>query len=67
MEHRDFAALAKAAQALHASIRQHKTAQESHRRQAKRDSIALAGIRALFDRHGLTLEITETPSGRESQ
>ena len=60
MEHRDIAAIAAAAEALHASIQIHKTAQESHRRQAKRQSIALEELRAFAARHGITLEITQT-------
>jgi hypothetical protein len=58
MESQDIAAIAVAARALHASIQKHKTAQESHRRQAKRDSIALGELRALCRRLGITLEIT---------
>jgi hypothetical protein len=58
MEPQDIAAIAAAARALHASIQKHKTAQESHRRQAKRDSIALGELRALCRRRGITLEIT---------
>jgi hypothetical protein len=66
MEHRDIAAIAAAAEALHASIQIHKTAQESHRRQAKRQSIALEQLRAAYRRlTGVDLEITQTP--RRSQ
>ena len=65
MEHRDIAAIAAAAEALHASIQIHKTAQESHRRQVKRQSIALEQLRAVCERHGINLEITQTP--RRSQ
>jgi len=65
MEHRDYAAIAAAAEALHASIQIHKTAQESHRRQVKRQSIALEELRALCERLGIPLEITQTP--RRSQ
>lgn len=60
MEHRDIAAIAAAAEALHASIQIHKTAQESHRRQARRQSKALEELRAVCERHGVTLEITQT-------
>lgn len=60
MEHRDIAAIAAAAEALHASIQIHKTAQESHRRQAKRQSIALEELKAVCERHGIPLEITQT-------
>lgn len=65
MEHRDIAVIVAAAEALHASVQIHKTAQESHRRQAKRQSKALEELRALCDRHGIHLEITQTP--RRSQ
>jgi len=66
MEHRDIAAIVAAAEALHASIQIHKTAQESHRRQAKRQSIALEELRAAYKRiTGMNLEITQTP--RRSQ
>lgn len=60
MEHRDIAAIAAAAEALHASIQIHKTAQESHRRQARRQSKALEELRDLCERHGFPLEITQT-------
>lgn len=65
MEHRDIAAIAAAAEALHASVQIHKRAQESHRRQAARQSKALEELRATLKRHGVTLEITQTP--RRSQ
>lgn len=65
MEHRDIAAIAAAAEALHASIQIDKTAQASLRRQVKRKSKALEELQAAARRHGVNLEITQTP--RRSQ
>lgn len=60
VEHRDIAAIAAAAEALHASIQIDKTAQASLRRQAKRKSKALEELVAVAKRHGINLEITQT-------
>lgn len=59
------AALAAAAEAIHASIETHKRAQEAHRRQRRRLSIALEGLHRAAERQGVRLEITQTP--RRSQ
>ena len=59
------AALAAAAEAIHASIETHKRAQEAHRRQRKRLSKALEVLIREAARHGVRLEITQTP--RRSQ
>lgn len=66
MDHRTVAAIAGAAEAIHASVQTHKRAQEAHRRQARRLSKALEELRRECERHGISLEITQAP-GRESQ
>lgn len=66
MDHRTVAALAGAAEAIHASAQAHKRAEAAHRRQAKRLRVALDVLREECERNGIRLEITQTP-GRESQ
>lgn len=66
LDPRTVAAIAGAAEAIHASIQTHRRAQEAHRRERKRLSIALESLRREAERHGVSLEITQTPR-RESQ
>lgn len=65
MDHRTVAVLAGAAEAIHASRQTHKRAQEAHRREARRLSKALEELVRECERHGIHLEITQTP--RRSQ
>lgn len=67
MEHHDIAAIVAAAEALHASIQTHKRAQEAHRRQARRQSKALEELRAVCERYGIRLAITQTPRRSHSE
>lgn len=61
------AALAHAALALHEAIRSHKRAEAAHRRQARALHAQLNRLLRTAESTGVRIEITETPSRRESQ
>lgn len=60
MDPRTTAVLASAAEAIHASRQTHRRAQEAHRREVRRLSIALDLVLAEAKRLGIPIEITQT-------